>query len=166
MKRNKIALLMFFTFGIFVFLAVAKSMTRDQDYMSLSDAQKKWGHRTFSIESFKSGSISDRASMAVSLVEHKAQFLGKTPKDIRKMLGGFTGYFWSERVPTYIIEEGWKNKKDTWQLVFLLSSDSAVDDVKIHKNCCDSDTDQKRLKELDQMQKSLNSVKSPQDQSK
>ena len=36
-----------------------------------------------------------------------------------------------------LIEEGWNQKLDTWQLVFLLDEAGKVKEVRIHKNCCD-----------------------------
>ena len=63
-------------------------------------------------------------------------FIGKSAEEVRKELGEFTGNFFSDSIPAYLIEEGWKKGKDTWQLVFLLNENGKVNEVKIHKNCC------------------------------
>lgn len=115
-----------------------KSFLSSQVFMSVATAKQRWKEKTFDASKFKSGSAKERAAMATNLISSK-KLLGKTPEEIRILLGSFSGFFWSDYIPAYLIEEGWTQKKDTWQLVFLLSDQGLVNDVKIHKNCCASD---------------------------
>jgi hypothetical protein len=108
-----------------------------QEFMNLEIAQKRWGQKPFSAELFKAGTPKDRASMAYSLIQGKT-FIGKSAKEVKTMLGPTSGYFWSKRIPTYFIEEGWDKNQDSWQLVFLIDEQDRVTEVKIHKNCCDN----------------------------
>lgn len=105
-------------------------------FMKLSDAQKKWGAKEFSSKGFREGNVKVRSQMAVSLIKGKT-FVGKRPDEVKEALGIFSGHFWSHAVPTYLIEEGWNQNSDSWQLVFLLDDKGKVSDVKIHKNCCE-----------------------------
>ena len=75
--------------------------------------------------------------MASDLIEGKS-LVGKTSTEVKKLLGPTSGYFWSHRVPTYFIEEGWKSNQDSWQLVFLIDESEHVTEVRIHKNCCET----------------------------
>lgn len=106
-----------------------------QEFITSAEAQKRWGTEEFSVQKFKNGSQQQRAAMASSLTRNK-DLLGKTASEVRNLLGSFSGHFWSERVPTYLIEEGWKTGADTWQIVFLLNDTEKVAEIRIHKNCC------------------------------
>lgn len=103
--------------------------------MSLSSAKQRWKEKPLNATRFKSGSTAVRAEMAVGIISGK-NFLGRSSEEVRTTLGNFSGFFWSDYVPAYIIEEGWGKGRDTWQLVFLLDDDGRVNDVRIHKNCC------------------------------
>ncbi|MBI2605381.1 MAG: hypothetical protein HYW49_04800 [Deltaproteobacteria bacterium] len=116
--------------------AEVKSFAEKGTFMSLQDAEKKWGNIPFSASVFKTAQASERAKMAVSLIKGKSM-LGKTTEEVRSALGDFSGYFWNDTVPTYFIQEGWKTGEDSWQLVFFLNRTHKVKEIKIHKNCCD-----------------------------
>ncbi len=102
----------------------------EQEFMSTKDAEKRYGTSPFSSQKFKQGSVHERSLMAVDLVKGR-KFIGKKPEDVRDQLGAYTGHFWNDNIPTYIIEEGWNKGADTWQLVFLLDSDGNIDDGNI-----------------------------------
>jgi hypothetical protein len=108
-----------------------------QVFMSVAAAKQRWKEKAFDASKFKSGTAKERAAMATNLISSK-KLLGKTPKEIQVLLGGFSGFFWSDYIPAYLIEEGWSQGKDTWQLVFLLNDQGLVNEVRIHKNCCAS----------------------------
>jgi hypothetical protein len=108
---------------------------KKQIFMDLPQAERRYSSQTFSALSFKRGTSTERGKMAVSLIKGKA-YVGKTSTEIKETLGDFTGYFFSESVPAYLIDEGWKEGKDTWQIVFLLGDAGRVNDVRINKNCC------------------------------
>lgn len=112
-----------------------KSYLDKWEYMTPQSAEKRWGHKVFSAEAFKSATPQERATMSSDLITKKI-FIGKTAEYVRSQLGATSGYFWSDHIPTYFIEEGWSQKKDSWQLVFLLDKNDRVTEVKIHKNCC------------------------------
>ena len=116
-------------------LAATKTYLDHWTYMNVNEAEKRWGSKVFSIESFKKGPISERAAEAANLLKKQA-LVGKTADEVVEALGSTSGYFWSDRFPTYFIEEGWTKKKDSWQIVFLLDADERVTEVRIHKNCC------------------------------
>lgn len=105
------------------------------DFMSLSDASKRWGEKPFVAEQFRKGDEKTRASMAASLI-HSKKYIGKTVETVLSELGDPDGYYFSETVPAYVIER--KSKpKEVWQLVFLPDSKKhLIEEVKIHKNCC------------------------------
>ena len=118
-----------------VALAGTKTYLDHWTYLNDKEAQKRWGNKPFAIESFRKGSISERAAEAADLLRKQA-LVGKTADEVVEALGATSGYFWSDRFPTYFIEEGWAKKKDSWQIVFLLNTDERVTEVRIHKNCC------------------------------
>ncbi len=130
------------TFGLLLTLieGVGAAIQKDlylssQTFMRLPVAKARWKESPFNAMQFKSGNTKVRASMAVNLIL-KRKLIGKTPEQVRELLGNFSGFFWSDAIPAYLVEEGWNEKKDTWQLVFLLDDGGRVNEVKIHKNCC------------------------------
>ena len=139
--RKQLFHLVFFSVVILIFTSNSANSTEskylnNQHFMSLSEAENRWGQKDFSPEEFKKEKANNRAKMAVSLIKKK-QFIGKTSTQVKESLGEFSGHFWSHNIPTYLIEEGWNQKLDTWQLVFLLDEAGKVKEVRIHKNCCD-----------------------------
>ena len=97
--------------------------------------EKRWDSKEFSQSEFKDGTVKVRAQMAFSLIKGKS-FVGRTTEEVKNTLGNFTGYFWSNSVPAYLIDEGWTKNLDSWQIVFLIDDSGKVKEVKVHKNCC------------------------------
>ncbi len=121
------------------------SFISEQTFMSASEAARRWKQKPFNAMKFRKGDTKERASMAVSLASGK-HFIGKKAEEVRSELGNFSGFFWSDYIPAYIIEEGWTEKKNTWQLVFLPNENGKVAEIKIHKNCCSLEMESSRAK--------------------
>lgn len=106
-----------------------------QVFMPLSEARNRWTISAFNPAKFKAGGVKERATMAVSIISNH-QMIGKTSDEVRSVLGDSSGFFWSDYIPAYLIEQGWDKGNDSWQLVFLLDPQGKVNEVRIHKNCC------------------------------
>ena len=105
-------------------------------FMSLKDAEAKWGGVKFDPAKFKAGSSQQRAPMAIDIVKRRL-YIGQSRKKVRDELGDPTGYFFSDTIFAYQIEEYSEAKKEAWQLVFIPDEKlEKVADVKIHKKCC------------------------------
>lgn len=105
--------------------------------LSPSEVSKKWGEAHFESKKFKEGDEKARASMAYSLLKNKKDFLGKPVGEIRQQLGAADGFYFSDVFPAYMIQRGQRSGEDSWQIVFLLNDDRRVNDIIVHKNCCD-----------------------------
>jgi hypothetical protein len=107
-------------------------------FMDIKDAQQRWGSGAFDAEKFRKGDEKTRASMAVDLIKSRL-YIGKDFPTVEKELGRGDGYFESNSVPAYMIEEKKKPAPEAWQIVFLPDkTGNHVGDTKIHKNCCDA----------------------------
>ncbi len=105
--------------------------------LSVSGVCKKWPGVDFKPELFQKGDQKIRASMACSLVKKQSRYLGKDRSEVRKDLGNFDGFYFSDMFPTYMIERGKSRSEDSWQIVFLLDRHEKIAEVVVHKNCCD-----------------------------
>jgi hypothetical protein len=105
--------------------------------MSAAAATERWGSTPFDAEGFREGDAKTRASMAASIQKRAKEFKGKSVLEIREMLGPTDGFYFSDVNPTYLVQIGKDRTEETWQLVFLLNSKRLVEDIIIHKNCCD-----------------------------
>jgi hypothetical protein len=105
--------------------------------MPLAQVEKTFGHDEFSETAFRMANIEKRASMAASLIKHKSYYAGTSGWEIRKRLGDYSGHYFSEMYPTYLIHEAKDRADDTWQLLFVIDADEKVKDIIVHKNCCD-----------------------------
>lgn len=135
-KDGNLLILIVLTFLGYSTFATSKAFLDQGKFLTANEAKKRWGQKPFAAQAFKDGSAKDRAPMVYDLIL-KREFVGKTASEVKAQLGPTSGYFWSERVPTYLIEERWAEKKDTWQLVFLIDEKERVKKVRIHKNCCE-----------------------------
>ena len=75
-----------------------KTFLSSQVFMSFAAAKQRWKEKTFDASKFKSGTARERAAMTTNLISSK-KLLGKTPEEIRILLGGFSGFFWSDYIP-------------------------------------------------------------------
>lgn len=114
--------------------AVTKSHVRGE-VMSENQVCEKWGNAKLDIAEFKKSEES-RSKMACSLMKGQKQFYGKNAIEIRSLLGDFTGHYFSESYPTYLVQIAKIKGEDSWQLLFLIDSDRNVKQVVMHKNCC------------------------------
>lgn len=134
---KKITLSIFLILGSgYAGLAIAKHFWRGET-LTKTNVEKRWGKTKFEIEKFKTGDLTLRASMAASLMDHSKIFIGKDPSDVRKMLGDFDGFYFTDMFPTYLIQRAQNRSEEAWQIVFLLGRDKKVSEVIVHKNCCD-----------------------------
>jgi hypothetical protein len=105
--------------------------------LSPQEVAQLWGKSPRNDEQFRTGDEKKRAAMAYSILANKKDFLGKTVFDIRKQMGSPDGFYFSDVFPAYMIRRGKSEKEDSWQIVFLLNENRKVEDVIVHKNCCD-----------------------------
>lgn len=103
-------------------------------FMSLAEAKKLWGENAFDAEKFKTGDEALRASMAVDIIKNSKLFIGKTPLELREILGTPTGHYHFDMNPAYIISESDRPGGETWQILFLIDRSYKIETVKIHKN--------------------------------
>lgn len=101
-----------------------------------SEIKRRWGEKKFVATTFKEASIDERATMVADLIKNQQQYRGKTALEIRASLGTFSGHYFNESYPTYLIQKWTEGKPETWQLVFLIDRHSKVKDIVVHKNCC------------------------------
>ena len=110
------------------------------EFMSVKRVCKKWGREALDIGRFKTAGEDEsaRAGMTCSLIRSKTRYIGKKGWEIRKIFGDYSGYYFSDMFPTYLIERAKREGQDSWQIVFLLNKAGEVSDIVVHKNCCHS----------------------------
>ena len=108
------------------------------EFLSVSEVCQRWGDRPLDIEAFRSAKDDEpaRAAMTCSLLKNEADYVGKHWLEIGPFLGDFTGYYYSEVQPTYLIEIAKTKADETWQIVFVTDHDGRVTEIVVHKNCC------------------------------
>ena len=106
--------------------------------MNIKKVCRRWGTETLNTKKFKSANENEslRAKMACSLIKNKKQYLGKSQAEIRKIFGDYSGHYFSDTIPAYLIETAEKKGDDSWQIVFLLNNNWKVSNIAVHKNCC------------------------------
>ena len=112
--------------------------------MSLKKVCKTWGSAPLDIAKFKQAEKEEteeaedttRAKMACSLLKNQKKYIGKDTSEIRNLFGDYTGHYFIDMSPAYII--GGTDKKDTntWQIVFLINRHIKISKIIVHKNCC------------------------------
>ncbi len=75
--------------------------------------------------------------MAQSILKNKNKFVGKPIQDIHAEFGRHDGFYFSDWIPAYIIQDAKKKGDDVWQIVFTPDKHKKVSDIIVHKNCCD-----------------------------
>jgi hypothetical protein len=99
--------------------------------------EKHWGHDSFQPEKFKNATPQTRAKMAFDLMRQQKRYVGKSPTEIRNELGDWDGYYFTGIFPAYLIEIAPTHDQDSWQIVFFLDRNKKVEEIAVHKNCCD-----------------------------
>ncbi len=112
------------------------------ELMSVKKACKKWGAASLDVSKFKAAEgnkneESIRAKMTCSLLKNQKKYIGKDTLKIRKLFGNYTGHYFSEMYPAYIIETAKTKEQDTWQIVFFIDNRRKISKIVVHKNCCD-----------------------------
>ena len=112
------------------------------ELMSIKRVCKRWGEAPLNVKKFKEAEDYDkkhiRAKMACSLIRDQNKYIGMDRGDIRRLFGNFTGHYFSDMYPTYIIGNGQENDNDSWQILFFIDGDEKVSKIAVHKNCCDA----------------------------
>jgi hypothetical protein len=121
---------------LYCFIAFANSGYYRGDFMSPSEAQKKWGIKKLDISLFKNGDHTKRQSMAAYIVVNQL-YVGKPMKLVRTELGDPDSYFFSDTIYAYKIMPYPGESKEIWHLVFIPDDKlEKVKEAKIHKKCC------------------------------
>ncbi len=110
------------------------------EFLSSKRASEKWGNVSFDVKKWKAGDEKIRAAMAANLIEGK-KIIGKSIALAQDELGHPDGYFFSELIPAYRIENRKAGeRKDSWQVVLIAGKNGkTVEEIKIHKSCCYSE---------------------------
>ncbi|MDE0118778.1 MAG: hypothetical protein OXM55_02070 [Bdellovibrionales bacterium] len=92
--------------------------------MSIKEVCRKWGESPFDLTTFKEADadVSVRAKMACSLLKNQKKYHGIERYKIREIFGAYSGHYFKDVIPTYLIEVAKTKDQDTWQLVFLSDS--------------------------------------------
>ncbi len=108
------------------------------ELMSLKTVCQRWGEEPLDIAKFKLSEDNKlvRAKMACSLLKNQKKYIGIDRGEIRKIFGDYTGHYFSDMFPTYIIEIAKKRGQDSWQIVFLINRKEQISKIVVHKNCC------------------------------
>jgi hypothetical protein len=136
--KKAVYLLLFIALSVFVgakAISTGKGFFQAQ-FMSLEEVKKKWKAEPFDSNKFKNGSPAVRASMASEIIERKL-YVGHSRKKVREELGDPDGYFFSDTIYAFQIQEYSESKKESWQIVFIPDEDlTKVKEVRVHKKCC------------------------------
>lgn len=120
---------------LFAVAAYTKSLIRGTT-MSIDQVKKTWGSAKLDYEKFKVGDEKTRSSMAYSILSEK-KLIGINVQSLREILGSPNGFYFIDSYPAYFIQIGRNHSEDTWQIVFALNSKYQVEEIFVHKNCCD-----------------------------
>ena len=132
--KNLIAItLLFLAYGL---LSEAQDYLRAK-FLSLDQAQKKWGIAAFDPLAFQKGNEKVRAAMAVDVLKNEKKYVGLAIPKIRELFGDPDGYFWSDTILAYQIQYYKDDNKESWQIVFIPDAElKKILSVKVHKKCC------------------------------
>lgn len=128
-----ISILLLFTLSL---AGVAAYSYLEQKTLSASEVKSKWGDQKADIKKFKDSSYEVKAKMSYSIMTDKT-LIGKSYEEIRELFGENDGYYFSDTIPTYIVQRGKNKTEETWQLVFRMDNKYNVKEIFMHKNCCD-----------------------------
>ena len=129
---NKIIISLIFTLiCIFGYAAIMLGET----YLSLKQAEKKWGIVSFDPKTFKTQSENKKGAMAADLLKSK-KYIKSYLRDVAKEMGDPDSYFFSDTIMAYEITPPEENKEQ-WHIIFIPDQNlERVKDVKIRKKCC------------------------------
>ena len=120
------------------FLSAGTYFLPGGEHMSVGKVCRRWGERPLDVAVFRSAEDDEatRAAMACSLLKNKDDYVGMHRTEILALFGSASGYYYTEMVPTYLIETAKTRSQNTWQIVFRIDRDRKVTTVVVHKNCC------------------------------
>ncbi len=104
--------------------------------LSVIECEKRWGVELFDAKKFRIGDATIRSHMVGSLLRGERYLHAPAPL-VEKELGRPDGFFGSERIPAYIVEDGRSFKKPSWQLVFYLDKKGHVSEIFVQENGSD-----------------------------
>lgn len=107
------------------------------EIMPIKEVCRRFGDdQPFDEAKFKSSEDNEpeRAKMACSLLKNPEQYINKDSLEIRAALGGYTGHFFSESFPAYVIYSAKNERESSWQLLFLLGKNEKISKIIVHKN--------------------------------
>lgn len=138
MKKIILALNIVVALFLSISYGAAKTYLQPVEYMSLKKVCHRWGDRPLDTEKFKTSgkNRSVRAKMTCSLLKNQKKYIGLSSKKIKKIFGDYSGYFFSESFPTYIINKATKKDRNVWQILFFVDGKHKVSEIVVHKNCC------------------------------
>lgn len=108
------------------------------EFMGVEKVCQRWGEKPLEIARFKSADEDEsiRSQMTCSLLKNQQEYVGKDRSEIRDLFGSYTGYYFSDMFPTYLIEIAETDEQDSWQIVFLINKKEKISKIVVHKNCC------------------------------
>lgn len=118
---------------LFSIISLAKSFWRGETLTAIQ-VEKKWSKQELNVSLFKNGDYGVRAQMAAALLKQQSQFYGLNLSEVREKFGMPDGFYFTDIYPAYIIQ---MKPKDVWQIVFLLDKKNLVNEIIVHKNCCE-----------------------------
>ncbi len=129
--------------GILFIMAISIVYARKKyfnpgEFMSLKEVCQRYGTKPLNVAEFKRAEEdrSIRAKMACSLLKNQKKYIGLDSSEIRNILGNYSGYYFNESFPTYLINHAEKKGQDVWQILFLIDKEQKISKVVVHKNCC------------------------------
>lgn len=115
-----------------------KDFLQSEEFMSVGDVCQRWGDGPLDLAAFRAAQDDEpvRAAMACSLLKTQDDYVGMHMREIRPLFGEYTGYFFSEAQPTYLIEIAQTKEEESWQILFFNDLDRKIRKIVVHKNCC------------------------------
>src|SRR4051812_33649400 len=90
---------------VFIFISFSCFATVwEASFLSISEIQKKWPSKPFTVESFRTADRLGRAEMSADLIR-RGLYVGEKLKTVEKDLGTPNGKFETHRAPAYRIGE-------------------------------------------------------------
>ena len=132
-RKAKYLALTFFAFVCLASVAADNLYLSRWEYMTAAQAEEKFGKTPFTVETFRKASVTERGTMAASLLRSKYG-IGKDKTQIKEVLGPYSGFFWNESLPVYIVHEKSAPEDKIWQLVFIPGNDGKITEVRIQNN--------------------------------
>ena len=115
----------------------SKQILWKMEIMPVDEVCRRFGSaQPFDEAKFKSAGDNEpaKAQMICSLLKNPEKYINKDSLEIRKALGDYTGHFFSESFPAYVIYSAKNEKESSWQLLFLLGKNEKISKIVVHKN--------------------------------